>query len=193
VALRVELRRSARRHLGLHLMTERPPNLPRCLCGKALNWYARAQCWLCPVVEKEPLAGLLHPLESLQVRREGSIQAVTSVTAPFTTMAVSHVTCLPAELYDEELPPPTPAIDYARGLRSDIGRPEAPPTTADGRRTITDERGVPLSGIQAEKWKTYQCDECGVRTPSADAMRGHCKRTGHSGGETLRGNRVEAA
>lgn len=177
---------------------ERPANLPDCLCGEALVWYDRACCWLCPIVKKEPLAGLLKPGESLHCKGEKTAldRAVASnmpVPTPFLDMARGHVTCLPAELYDEELPPSTPPVEYARGLRSDIGRPEAPATTPDGRRTITDDRGVPLSGIQAEKWRTYNCDGCGFRTPSANAMSEHCRREGHGGGETLRGDRVEVA
>lgn len=181
--------------------------IPNCGCGETLVYYARAHCYLCPTVEREPIAGILNPREdSLVVKAElTALNRAVASNAPVNTRMLDllkvHICCLPAEVLHEDGDGPQPSqaeasIAYARGLRKDIGRPDAASRDSKGRRQIVDDRGVPVTGISKERFDVYNCEgaegeECGYRTPSPNAMLDHLRRMNHTAGTTMRGDTVE--
>lgn len=139
-------------------------------CETDLVWYKRAACFVCPVVEDTPLVGLANPMKSPYVRNEiGNFGR--NVPSPWTEKA-RHTTCLPGELFDEDLEIGV-AILYARG--GALPSPQAGGTTSDGRRQIVDSRGVPVrrGPGSREAMDTFQCEGCGFRSPARQRVMSH--------------------
>lgn len=159
------------------------PNV-RCSCGNDLVWSPRPYAWVCPKVVKTSLEGLLEPQrenwrneEIMRLRDEG------------------HITCLPHELIDDSRPPDSGAfVNRAGGKLSALeGKVERPKRDEDGNIIIYDDRGValPRSHQSYQTLNTWQCDDCGVRTPSEVQMREHLRKMGHRGAETPAGKRLK--
>jgi hypothetical protein len=152
----------------------------RCSCGEALVWSARPFCWVCPKVVKTMIEGLLEP------GRE-------KFNSPETTalIAEGHITCLPHEMVaDDVQPDPGAFVNRAGGKLSALnGKVEKPTHFEDGTRVIYDDRGValPRHHQSYQTIATWQCNDCGYRTPSAPQMKAHCIREKHSGAETPSG------
>jgi hypothetical protein len=138
----------------------------------------RAGAWVCPEIQDESIVGLLKPLEAVQVKRNDRLR----------NLAGKHVTCLPAELFDESFQI-GPGHLYARG-ESKIGSPLAPKKDAKGRREIVDERGVPLNEFAKAQFDYYIC-ECGVTKPGREGMVTHlysnpsCEKAENGRGDIL--------
>jgi hypothetical protein len=132
----------------------------RCSCGEALVWSARPFCWVCPKVVKTMIEGLLEP------GRE-------KFNSPETTalIAEGHITCLPHEMVaDDVQPDPGAFVNRAGGKLSALnGKVEKPTHFEDGTRVIYDDRGValPRHHQSYQTIATWQCNDCGYRTPSA--------------------------
>lgn len=169
----------------------------KCQCGKSLVFYVRAGCWLCPEVEDTPLAGLIEPRESAIVRRELPTPISTpSSWAPWTTLALNHVTCMPAEFWDEDFEV-TPGHQFAR--TGSMKKPEDIAAMRETERREHRRTGAkesiaklpPHGPGSREQLGTFSCSDCGYRTPSDNAMMEHLRREGHGYGESPSGKRVQ--
>lgn len=159
----------------------------KCKCGKPLIFYQRAGCWLCPEAEDTPLAGLIDPKRSAEVQRGGM---------RFIILAEAHITCMPAEFWDEDFEV-TPGHEFAR--TGSMPKPEDIAAMRETERREHRRTGAkesiaklpPHGPGSREQLGTFSCSDCGYRTPSDNAMMEHLRREGHHYGETPSGKRVE--
>lgn len=134
--------------------TRKPPRL-KCKCGLVLEFMTEPHAWCCPVVieRHSHAAGRLNPV---------------LFPAPF--VMDEHITCLPAEVVDED---DQPLHDTRR---------------ARGMAVVDPPKMGPAA---MERAKTWWCNDCGFRSPSAVAMTSHLQRHGHSGAENALMQRVD--
>lgn len=158
-----------------------------CTCGRDLTWDRASLSWVCPEVP-DPLVGLMRPLESAYVRRERERDNTNGAgyrAGRYERAARDHITCLPAELFDD-------TIDVGHAARIARGEGLPKPVDKKGRRAV---KG---SGTGAEALRMFHCDgkdgePCGYRTGSTHYMQSHIDRTGHDGAENPYGERIERA
>lgn len=150
-------------------------------CKADLVFYEKAACWACPEVCGSSLVGLAEPKRAPEVEHEG--QAAYGATRPFTELAL-HTTCLPGELFDEDIEV-TPAVEYARAG----GRDRAMWMPQSASAAVANGVLRPRNR-NPESQKTYQCSDCGFRSPSPNHMSDHLYRERHEFGETPKGERV---
>lgn len=153
-----------------------------CTCGRELTWDRASLSWVCPEVPDQ-LVGLLNPLESAYVKREQMISSAP--TGKYARAARDHITCLPAELFDD-------TIDV--GHAATIARGEALPKPVDTKG----KRAVEGGGTGGAALRIFNCDgngeePCGYRTASIYYMQAHLDRHRHDGAENAYGERVERA
>lgn len=155
-----------------------------CTCGRDLVWDRPSLSWVCPEVPDQ-LVGLIKPLQSAFVIREQMTRASAGPPGRYTKAARDHITCLPAELFDD-------TIDVGHAAK--IARGEGLPRPVDEKG----KRAVKGAGTGGEALRMFNCDgkdgqPCGYRTGSPRFMEQHIDREGHDGAENAYGERIERA
>lgn len=141
-----------------------------CPCGEACLWNVRSQTYVCPWIDSHhaTLVGHTRPKHTAYYKRLWRDER---------DLIDKHYTGFPGELIDSELEI-TVGQRLARG--EPLPRVHQTPEEAAHQRRVDIEYARKTNPFVDEKFRNYQCADCGFRSASLPRVAEHLQRVNHS-------------